>query len=103
MGGVAGFVFSARWLPFLRGDRGRGPHTVDVPKGVSLTIDPGTIVKALNDAIMVEGKLSAVGTAASPIVFHLSQRQLSRREPRDRPLWAARRPCVPVSCDDNQC
>ena len=43
--------------------------TVDVPKGVSLTIEPGTVVKALGDSITVEGSLSAVGSTADQIVF----------------------------------
>jgi hypothetical protein len=43
--------------------------TLDIPKGVTLTIDPGTVIKALNDGLTVEGSLSAVGTSGSPIVF----------------------------------
>ena len=55
---------------------------VTVPSGVTLTIEPGTVVRflALSDdqsgganssrsELIVEGTLSAVGTAGSPIVF----------------------------------
>ncbi|HTZ07678.1 MAG TPA: hypothetical protein VMB72_01320, partial [Acidimicrobiales bacterium] len=47
--------------------------SLDVPAGVTLTIDPGTVVKSLgaegySPELTVEGTLRAVGTAASPIV-----------------------------------
>jgi invasion protein IalB len=43
---------------------------LDVPAGVTLTIDPGTVVKAASDKdITVEGTLKAVGTTANPITF----------------------------------
>jgi len=43
--------------------------TLDIPAGVTLTIDPGTVVKALNTKLTVGGSLVASGTAASPVVF----------------------------------
>ena len=55
---------------------------VIVPSGMSLTIEPGTVIRftALNDdqgagentsrsELVVEGSLEALGTEASPIVF----------------------------------
>ncbi|MGD0834598.1 MAG: kelch repeat-containing protein, partial [Candidatus Dormibacteria bacterium] len=42
---------------------------VDVPVGVTLTIQPGTVIKSGGGAITVEGSLTAVGTTAAPIVF----------------------------------
>jgi hypothetical protein len=62
-----------------------GYATVDVPSGVTLTVDPGTIIKASGGSecnvegcsttclyecsISVEGTLDAVGTASEPITF----------------------------------
>ncbi len=62
-----------------------GYATVDVPSGVTLTVDPGTIIKASGGSecnvegcsttclyecsISVEGTLDAVGTEAEPITF----------------------------------
>jgi RHS repeat-associated protein len=41
-----------------------------IPSGVSLTVDPGVIVKGANSkTITVNGNLNALGTADSPIVF----------------------------------
>ena len=54
------------------------PGCLDVPATITLTINPGTLVKSSEDgflcgngyaALMVEGTLDAVGSAASPIVF----------------------------------
>ena len=43
---------------------------VDVPAGITLTLEPGTVVKsASGDQITVEGSMDAAGTAASPVVF----------------------------------
>jgi hypothetical protein len=49
---------------------------VDVPSGVTLTIEPGTVIKAFgpdnpNDpgSITVEGTLDAAGTSAQPVTF----------------------------------
>ena len=60
--------------------QGRCPRGVfaGVPATITLTINPGTLVKSSEDgflcgngyaALMVEGTLDAVGSAASPIVF----------------------------------
>ncbi|HPM84808.1 MAG TPA: FG-GAP-like repeat-containing protein, partial [Candidatus Anammoximicrobium sp.] len=44
--------------------------TIYVPEGITLTIQPGTIVKfAAGAGIHVHGTLLAAGTAASPVVF----------------------------------
>ena len=43
--------------------------SLDVPAGVTLTIDPGAVVKALGSQLSVEGTLDAVGTAGSPVTF----------------------------------
>jgi hypothetical protein len=49
---------------------------IDIPAGVTLTVAPGTVIKAASLAdpnvpgsLTVEGTLKAVGTAASPVVF----------------------------------
>lgn len=42
--------------------------SLDVPSGITLTIEPGTVVKG-NGSISVEGTLDAVGTTTSPITF----------------------------------
>ncbi len=50
-------------------------YNLDVPSGVTLTLDPGTVVKAfgetngLNNNLSVEGTLDAVGSSMSPITF----------------------------------
>ena len=43
--------------------------TLDVPAGITLTLEPGTVIKSGGPSLMVEGTLDAVGSAASPIVF----------------------------------
>ncbi len=46
--------------------------TLTVPKGVTLTIEPGTIVRfepSANNGIVVSGRLVAVGTKDRPIQF----------------------------------
>ncbi len=46
--------------------------TLTVPKGVTLTIEPGTIVRfepSASNSIVVSGKLIAVGTKDRPIQF----------------------------------
>ncbi|MDL1948228.1 hypothetical protein FBQ97_00210, partial [Acidobacteria bacterium ACD] len=43
---------------------------VTVNAGVTLTVEPGVLVKfALNTALTVNGKLTAIGTSGSPITF----------------------------------
>ena len=42
---------------------------LDVPAGVTLTIDPGTVLKFSGGSVTVEGTLDAVGTAQNPITF----------------------------------
>jgi hypothetical protein len=54
--------------------------TLDIPAGITLTVDPGTIVKALSDGLSVQGSLSAVGTRPA--------RSFSPRRTTTR--WAAR-------------
>ena len=43
--------------------------SVNVPEHIILTIEPGTIVKAYNSELKVEGALDAVGTESEPITF----------------------------------
>ena len=43
--------------------------TIDVPTGITLTIEPSSILKFSGGAITVDGTLDAVGTASNPIVF----------------------------------
>jgi hypothetical protein len=43
---------------------------LDVPSGVTLTIEPGTVIKGSSGSdLIVEGTLNAVGTSTNPIVF----------------------------------
>jgi urease beta subunit len=73
---------SATWPaePFtlLLGDNTFNDNRLDVPAGVTLTIEPGAVVKCEGGysqvystayTVTVEGTLDAVGTSASPIVF----------------------------------
>ena len=43
--------------------------TVDVPVGITLTVQPGTVIKSGGPSLTIEGTLDAVGTSAAPIVF----------------------------------
>jgi hypothetical protein len=43
--------------------------TLDVPAGITLTLEPGTVVKGDGGPLTVEGTLDAVGTSADPITF----------------------------------
>jgi hypothetical protein len=69
---VAGTAVSSTWvaqpIPWSLGD-GCGPCGLDVPAGVTVTANPGVVVKSYGEGLSVEGTLSAVGTAASPIVM----------------------------------
>jgi hypothetical protein len=64
---VDGDVASSTWNP--------GPlglviaNSLDIPEGTTLTVAPGTVVKAGGSDITVEGTLDAVGTATDPVVF----------------------------------
>ncbi len=45
-------------------------NTVTVPEGVTLTIEPGTIIKFSDTrALNIDGTVNAIGTAGSPIYF----------------------------------
>jgi hypothetical protein len=69
---VAGTAVSSTWaaqsVPWSLGD-GCGPCGLDVPAGVTLTVNPGMVLKSYSEGLTVEGALSAVGTSSSPVVM----------------------------------
>ena len=62
---------------------------VTVPLGDTLTVSPGQIVKSSNNnSLLVNGTLSARGTALQPVVFDVVSRRCQRRRHQQR--WRQR-------------
>lgn len=55
---------------------------VTVASGVTLTVDPGVIIKSnsYNFGITVTGKVEAIGTSSSPIVFTSAYDSVKHRD-----------------------